>query len=120
MKKPTGNVALLLIGACVMCGWGYYFVNEKDIKCRRKLRPVISLVDTFITENGRCPHYVEFGRLAKHDGFILIHNTDHVRSLGGPDTTDYILGYWRSDWYYCYRSWDGKYYDDYNNDILQE
>ena len=86
------------------------------------MKPMISALNAFVTENQRCPGSDEFEHLAEsiHGNFMLKTNTNYVTSRGGTKSTDYILGYWVSDWHHCYRSWDQGYYDDWDNMIFSD
>ena len=94
--------------------------REFDNEQRRNLEPIISAVDNFINQNGRCPTWAEFEAMEDElDVFAPIFNTgtQYVKGLGGTGKNDYVLGTWDGDQNHCYRSWDEQLYLDYTQRI---
>ena len=116
MNKSAIKISGSILGFFTLILYGYYVWNEKEIKLKFRLNPIINSVDRFIEKNGRCPDYTEFQNMTtEHAHFNC--NPVIIKKLGGNNKNDYIVGVWRTDWYYCYQSWNKKYFDDINREI---
>ena len=94
-----------------------------DGRMELEMRPMIEAVDSFILDNGRVPDRSETDDLVEATrsfGITVESETDFVRKKGGEKPTDYILGKWDGDRHYCYQSWYGEYFPDYNWEIWSD
>ena len=122
MIQKKFTIRYLLLVMLVVAGiFAVYSSARRDTIRRHKeqrkyLEPVISIVDAFIEQNGRCPNYTEYEELA--EGLGLVYNptyntgTQYVKYLGGRGKTDYVLAQWDGDQNHCYCSWNGRMYFD--------
>ena len=122
MIKKTFSIRYLLFFTLVAAGvLTIYSSARRDAirqhnELRQYLQPIISSVDAFIEDNGRCPTYPEYEAIA--DSFELVYNptfnagTEYVKRLGGTGKTDYVLADWDGDQNHCYCSWNGRMYWD--------
>ena len=85
-------------------------MSERSIRDREaRLQPAIQYMNAFIKEHDRLPTQEEFrvGTQGMFPRFVLKDYTDnYAASKGAKFKTDYMVGYWHSDWYHYYKSWD--------------
>ena len=86
-------------------------------KERTRLAPAKAFVERFLRDRGRIPTQDEFRQWGntkggEHGMFTLRDHTDpYAAKQGAKGTNDYMVGTWRADWYYYYKSWDKQYLD---------
>ena len=82
---------------------------------QRELAPAIEFVEGYLAQHGKLPTQRIFQNWADSAGAHMLvirhHLHEYASNHGAKANDDYMIGTWTADWYYYYKSWDGKYFD---------
>ena len=99
--------------------WGQLLtVGTKERRVQHEMRPAIEAIDKFVRENGRVPDHYEVEKIEEITRAFALHlksENEFVIDRGGTHANDYILGSWYGEWIYCYQSWNGEFFHDYDS-----
>ena len=90
-------------------------VGEYYAKYTRRLDPAIKFIDQHVSQHGELPSKRAFKNWADDSGAhgLIIWDRSHdcAAEHGAQSENDYLVGAWKSDWYFYYKSLDGNYID---------